>query len=307
MSKIAPRKVRECLQPTYIEGSKGPIFCLRASCESSGNPVSGNTSGVAKRVKLACQISDDVGSHLVLFVPPFGEEINLCRRFFSLVRSRLSQAGLVSVQPDLYGTGDSAGSLDEADWALWQDDLKRVLDHFCNTDSDDCKVERISLVAVRAGCLLAKSLIQFIDQDVEFASLKNVVFVQPESDGQAIVNRLFRARVMAQRLAGDKSQSTQDLWSLIDREQLIHASGHSLSSQLCQSMRTQHLDDVLTMPPGTSNTWFNLQPTSVVRDSGHVQLSGWKICDMPSSAFWQAYEVEPEPALIAAIVNATVP
>ena len=68
----------------FVAGTKGPIFVLLRK------PL------VPPR---GC----------VLVVPPFAEEMNKCRRMVTELAIRLAEQGIATLQPDFYGTGDSAG------------------------------------------------------------------------------------------------------------------------------------------------------------------------------------------------------
>ena len=45
----------------------------------------------------------------ILFLPPFGEEMNRSRRHVAEAASAFAAAGWLVAVPDLFGTGDSAG------------------------------------------------------------------------------------------------------------------------------------------------------------------------------------------------------
>ena len=64
----------------------------------------------------------------VVHVPAFAEEMNKSRAMVSRQARALAARGYAVVVPDLYGTGDSAGELREATWALWQRNVEAVLD-----------------------------------------------------------------------------------------------------------------------------------------------------------------------------------
>ncbi len=295
----------EHLEVRYVDGSKGRLFCLLAHRQDCGHSlVRGNES--ADFNVTGEDASNKTRFHLVLFVQPFGEEINLCRRFFSLVRAQLTQAGMVSVLPDMYGTGDSEGSFDDADWDLWQDDLNKVLQHFTVTRTNDQRPIRISIVAIRAGCLFAAELIQSLNKHPESFKLGNLVFIHPEHSGRNTVDRLFRARIMAQRLAGDSSERLQDLWAQIDRGIDVHACGSTLPSRLCRSLSKQSLESLLKTSLGENRAWFNVQGLLNANPIGSEKLSTWDVHNLPSALFWQAYDAEPDAALIDAVVKATV-
>ncbi len=292
--EAARSNATEKIDARFIEGPNGPLFCLAASSENSGH-VSGVSDARALRIGGKNEVG---GHHIVLFVPPFGEEINLCRRFNSLLRTHLSMEGFYSVQPDLYGTGDSCGNFEDATWEMWQSDLECVVEKFCLSKKENVAANRLSIVAVRAGCLLTQQLLAsplFLDSRIE---LENIVFIQPELNGFDIVNRLFRARITAQRFSGNKTQTSKDLWACIERGETVNAGGHALSSKLCKVLQDARLE-LGTPTRFRRQALFTLEPGTDNQES-----AGWEVNNLAAKPFWQSYYVEPESALISAIAEA---
>ena len=64
---------------------------------------------------------------VVLLLPPFAEEMNKSRRMCALLARGLAADGWRVVRIDLFGCGDSAGSLRDASWEQWCDDLRTEL------------------------------------------------------------------------------------------------------------------------------------------------------------------------------------
>src|SRR5688500_5815022 len=64
---------------------------------------------------------------VVLLLPPFAEEMNKSRRMCALLARGLAADGWRVVRIDLLGCGDSAGSLRDASWEQWCDDLRTEL------------------------------------------------------------------------------------------------------------------------------------------------------------------------------------
>lgn len=62
-------------------------------------------------------------SRCVLFVPPFGEEMNKCRRQVTETAEALILAGYAVLTFDLIGTGDSSGEFTDAKWDAWRSDV----------------------------------------------------------------------------------------------------------------------------------------------------------------------------------------
>ena len=290
----------ETLTPLFLEGENGSLFCL------FGSKNDDKSSGVADQSELFRKPHNKRQNHIVLFLPPFGEELNLCRRFYSGVREQLTRHDFITVQPDLYGTGDSAGLLEEATWGIWQADLRCVIQHVAVLSGAGSEPVELSILAVRAGCLMIPDVIRICDDDTPSLRLRNLVIVQPEHKGEDVLNRLFRARTISQQLAGDKSQSVQDLWELIERGDTVHAGGHSLSAQLCQSLRNQNIHGLLTSHAGIHRTWFDLSVKSAVNNETASAAMTWAVEGCTPTPFWQSYDLEPDVSLIEAVVSAVI-
>ena len=285
----------ERIDAKFIEGPNGPLFCLFACSESAGSY--GKLSKSNGKLLRNDQSGELGHRHIVLFVPPLGEEVNLCRRFFSLLRTRLTTEGLHSVQPDLYGTGDSTGKFEEATCKMWKRDLEYVIDQFCLKKEGVDISNKLSIIAVRAGCLFAQQLMTsplFFNCNVD---LKNIVYIQPELNGLEIVNRLFRARITAQRFSGNKKQTSADLWACIENGETVHAGGHALSSELCKALQYTSLE------LGTPARFGHQVLFRLEAGDGNHESVGWENINMVVKPFWQSYDTEPEAALINEIAE----
>src|SRR6185503_20503781 len=59
----------------------------------------------------------------LLYVHPFAEEMNKCRRMAAISSAAFAEQGWLVLQPDLHGCGDSAGDFADATWDGWLDDI----------------------------------------------------------------------------------------------------------------------------------------------------------------------------------------
>ena len=63
----------------------------------------------------------------IFVIPPFAEEMNKSRHLVNAAMRQLATAGYSCFMLDNYGTGDSAGDLDQASIDIWRDDLYQLL------------------------------------------------------------------------------------------------------------------------------------------------------------------------------------
>jgi len=159
----------------------------------------------------------------VLVVPPFGEEMNKCRRLLALLARALAREGCEVWLPDLSGTGDSDGGFETARWSEWQDDLVAV----DAEASAACPQLPVSYLAVRSGALL---LAQIHTRLAAFPAA-TVVLWQPVLEGARYLAQFLRLRVMASRLAG-QDESQQQLMQLLSDGHSVEVAGYGLHPAL---------------------------------------------------------------------------
>lgn len=123
----------------------------------------------------------------VLYVPPFGDEMNKARRMAALQARALAQHGVDVLQIDLLGCGDSSGDSADARLEAWRDDLLLAVDWLATQTG-----HRPQLLGLRLGALLALDFARYRP-----AACARVIMWQPVTDGAAFVTGLYR-----QQLAG---------------------------------------------------------------------------------------------------------
>lgn len=200
------------------------------------------------------QRGSNPGGPCVLVVPPFAEEMNKARRMVALAAMRLADKGVVTVMPDLYGTGDSAGEFAEADWTLWRDDLVRTA-HWCAGEVGPVT----GVLAVRLGCALACT------DDVLNAmpAVSRSVFWQPVLDGSRHLTQFLRLRVAAS-MANNVKESIADLRGELSTIGEVEVAGYRVSHRLAAELDTVREPAVLPGGLGAVD-WFEF-----VREKGQA-------------------------------------
>jgi exosortase A-associated hydrolase 2 len=186
----------------YIQGSRGPLFVLH----------SGQLDSARRRV---------------LVVPPFAEEMNKSRRMVACVADGLSRAGIATVIPDLYGTGDSAGDFEEADWEGWMDDLGSVIE-WIGGPAGGTDVLAIRLGAALADSAVRRGLLQ---------GVRTSVFWQPTFDGTATLRQFLRLRLAAAMMGDGPRETLKDLLARIAAGESISVAGYRLSARLAGQLQ----------------------------------------------------------------------
>src|SRR5436853_5617830 len=112
--------------PFFIEGIAGKLFAIYH--EPAG-------------------FTPDLGD--VIYLPPFGDEINNSRHFTALMARELAKLGLGVLLIDLYGCGDSAGDFRDASCEIWKKDVSVGVEWLLNRGR-----EHVSLWGLCFGSLL---------------------------------------------------------------------------------------------------------------------------------------------------------
>jgi exosortase A-associated hydrolase 2 len=161
----------------------------------------------------------------VLFVPPFGEEMNKSRRQITLTAERLVNRGFSVLTVDLYGTGDSEGDFSEATWDVWKADIANVV-RWCETAGPSVD----SLVGVRLGCALAGESLR----DGGLA-VQRTVFWQPVDTGRQYISQFLRLRVAASMMSATP-ETVDELRARLAQRSTVEVAGYCLSPTLWEQI-----------------------------------------------------------------------
>lgn len=256
----------------FWPGSKGQLYCLEKLPDKT--PV--------KSVLLISQ--------------PFAEEANKSRHMFALVANRLANSGVAVVLLDHYGTGDSEGSLEDADIRLWAADFRQFR-NFLSTKHQ----AQVSILAVRFGALLL-----FAD-DAILPSTNRLWLWNPVLNGKQLINQLFRTRLASEMFSAGKSKlSTADLRGELKNNGEIEIAGYKLSAAWVDSVEKVDpgaLIRELCCPQITIN-WVEISPKASPGLSVAVTryIDEWALSGLNASArtvegtpFWATQEITTAP------------
>ena len=91
------------------------------------------------------------GDVAVLLCPPFGHESMAAHGSLQQLARRIADAGSHAMRFDFYGTGDSAGEIEDATWERWVADVETAAREL--RDVSSCS--RVCVVGLRLGATLA--------------------------------------------------------------------------------------------------------------------------------------------------------
>lgn len=126
-----------------------------------------------------------------VYVHPFAEEMNKCRRMAALQARAFARSGIAVLQIDLSGCGDSSGDFGDARWDIWLDDLARA--HAWLAARQDAAV---GVWGARLGALLALDFAGTTD-----AALSDVLLWQPVLNGETYLTQFLRMKLASGMIA----------------------------------------------------------------------------------------------------------
>lgn len=232
----------------------------------------------------------------LLYVAPFGEEMNRTRRAAALQARALAAQGWAVLQIDLYGSGDSDGEFGQADWQLWKQDL--ALAHAWLAARTG---RAVGLWGVRLGALLALDYARTAALPVA-----RFVFWQPVLRGAVYLNQLLRLRLAGEMLAGGASVDSRQLRAAL-REQTQEIGGYDISPALADAIEA--LDAGKLAAPDAPVHWFEVvadaerpapPPALQLADSWRARGVQVALQAVPDQPCWTTLEIAECPQLRAA-------
>lgn len=227
----------------------------------------------------------DTEARCVVFVPPFGEEMNRSRTLIKAATKKLNESGLSCCQFDFYGTGDSAGEFADARWGGWLSNLHDVISHL-----RDAGFRTIDLIGIRLGAALA---LQYVSSGS--SNIARVVFWDPVFDGRMYLDRFLRTRTMAAMMAG-RSENVKELNSRLQAGDSIEVGGYLLHPELA-SVITAIVPPTTPVSSDTIFHWIGRDKADAVNLAA---LSVAKAVRVDYEPYWASAEAIAAPQLMVA-------
>lgn len=235
----------------------------------------------------------------VLYVHPFGEEMNKSRRMVAMQSRALAAAGYSVLQIDLLGCGDSSGELHDATWADWLADLQQAASWL-----QDQNNAPLWWWGLRSGCLLAVAAANTRNEPQQF------IFWHPTPSGKTVLQQFLRLKAAADLQSGQSKQVMETLRSHLAAGRAVEVAGYELSASIAQGLEAATL-----APPQEAIRleWLELSTRSdaSLMPASSLALTAWtqEGCAVRSHlvhgpAFWQTTEIEDAPALLASTLAA---
>lgn len=257
----------------FLEGSRGALLAVYYRPVGEGHPLGD-----------------------VLVVPAFGEEMHRCRSMVSMQARELAKIGIGTLVLDPLGTGDSAGEFGEANWAIWQEDLRAGI-RWLRVQGNGCR----TLWGIRLGAIMAAELA------VEDAGIERLLLWQPVVDGRQFLTQFLRIRIAAEIEQSGGAKSTDSLRNLAATAGSVDVSGYRLNGRLVQDLDNLRLPDSERLAH-IEVSWCEVLPAadSNVQRANAKALEEWqqggvkvKLARVVGPSFWQVHERATVPELLA--------
>ena len=236
----------------------------------------------------------------LVYIHPFGEEMNRSRRMAMLQARAFAGAGYAVLQIDLHGCGDSAGHFGEASWDSWLDDVMLAQQWLRN------RIEGpLWLWGLRAGCLLAADLARRAASPAT-----HFLLWQPVLSGRQHLKQFLRLNFTADLVRGTRAAGADLLASQLSQGAAVEVGGYCVTPDLAGGLTLASLD---TISPHSQVACLELSGSASqgLSPALRAQLLRWESAGCRVSGrslevplFWQTFEAEACPALIDATLAA---
>ena len=261
------------LQPFFLPGSKGKIFCTCFRPLSTQTPAQG-----------------------MVFFPAFAEEMNKSRRIVAEQARAFAALGYTVLLVDGFGTGDSAGDFAEADWDTWVADTDPVMQWMLEEG-----IERVCFWGMRLGALLA------LDCARHYANrLDGVLLWQPVIKGKNFLTQFLRLRLAADLVTAGEKITTRMLREQLADGSHVEVAGYELSPRLAAGIDGLDLETLLSEYTGKL-LWLEVLaseerpvPAATARLVDDLQQQGRDILfhTVVCETFWSLAELVPATEMI---------
>jgi uncharacterized protein len=234
----------------------------------------------------------------LLYLHPFGEEMNKSRRMAALQARALARAGFEVLQLDLLGCGDSSGDFGDATWQAWLEDALLG----CAWLQTQAERAPLWLWGLRAGCLLAAAVAARLE------SPANLLLVQAPASGKLLLQQFLRLRIAGDMMDGASKGKMAEMRAAIQGGETLEIAGYRLNAELALGLDAAVLSPT-AVASGRRLLWLELSPRNdaqwtpaALQAQRRWREAGYAVeaALIQGPSFWQTSEIEEAPALIEA-------
>jgi exosortase A-associated hydrolase 2 len=178
-----------------------------------------------KYFTLQFSCGDNPKAHIV-FIPPFGEEMNRCRWLVSTQARSFARAGYSCTLIDFYGTGDSQGELCDASLKTWQDNIRLTIDTLQSEVSAP-----VILWGLRLGGLIA---LDYAAKTPD--STQDIILWQPVNAARVYVTQMLRQRVASLMVRDLSPETTKEIRQRLEEGEEVEIAGYLIGGSLIRDI-----------------------------------------------------------------------
>lgn len=266
----------------FLDAPDGPRFCLLYA--DADQPVRGR----------------------IVYVHPFGEEMNKARRMAALQARALCAAGYEVLAIDLHGCGDSGGDFGDASWKSWVDDVLTAA-RWLNARANIAEAAPLWIWGLRAGCLVAAEASRQLEGNC------HLVFWAPTPSGKPLLQQFLRLKAAGDMAGGQAKIIMDGLRQRIAAGSPVEVAGYEVSSALATGLERATLEPAAQGANVVRIEWLELstRAEASLTPVASKTIAQWQQAGVAVQArivsgpsFWQTTEIEEAPLLIEATLAA---
>lgn len=233
----------------------------------------------------------------IVFVPPFGEEMNRCRALVSGQARKFAESGYACTLIDFYGTGDSQGELQDASLQIWQRNIQLTVD----TLQREMYVPVI-LWGLRLGAFIA------LDFAAKSAlAIDSLLLWQPVISGERYVTQILRQRVASLASKELPPETTTEIRRRLAQGERIEVAGYTIGGVLIADIESLSLTHMTALCPGTIHWLENVSEAGAGLTAGAAKAietlkslqNDVEVHPFTGPQVWQLHKRDALPELIA--------
>lgn len=233
----------------------------------------------------------------IVFIPPFGEEMNRCRSLVATQARSFAAAGYSCTLVDFYGTGDSQGQLCDASLSLWKANIRLTIE----TLQQEVEAPLI-LWGLRLGGLLA------LDYAAGSAlTPKEIILWQPVNSASVYITQVLRQRVASLMVRDLPPETTTDIRQRLSDGENVEIAGYTLGGKLVKDLEEINVSGMRNLCTGPVFWLEHVMEAGkeigvasrrvvdhLIQNGNNIEVRTF--CDPP---IWQIHERDFAPQLLA--------
>lgn len=177
----------------------------------------------------------------IVFVPPFGEEMNRCRALVATQARSFARSGYSCVLIDFFGTGDSQGQLRNASLPIWKSNIQVTVDALQSESPAP-----LILWGLRLGGLLA------LDYAASSTlSPRDIILWQPVNSPSVYITQVLRQRVASLMVRDLPPETTKEIRQRLAAGEDVEVSGYTLAGALVEQIESIDVSAMQGLCAGT--------------------------------------------------------